>query len=202
MQQGRLVIFCDLDDIWADFCGAWHKIAKNLGMEDIPAYKAADRHTHTKWMLEDQYAMRKEDIKRLYWEIADTEEFWAQLGLVPSVTLYDIHTIHRISEKHILYFVTARFPVVGRSTYHQTVYWINTRMLPFGPGSHNLVVTHKKRELAEILEPDVAIDDHPGYLKDYVDLGMKVFAPRAVFTDVPGVDRTGLQGFLDFCMDF
>jgi len=195
-----LTVISDLDDVWFDFSKVFCAMVETC----FPGCYKIDPSLRHHWSLENALDLSSIQTAHILCELKHTWNLWAHLTPIcrcfftPDDT--KLKRLSEVANRCALYFVTDRFQTAGDSVRTQTVRAIN-RELMIPQRNINIIVGSNKKEIAKALNAKVAIDDKPEHLKDYLSLNMAVFAPPRVFTQIRGVDQSGIDGFLDTCLD-
>jgi uncharacterized protein len=185
MTDNRRVIGVDVDDVLADFMGAFSVLAnKRYG---VPL---GTRPVDWDW---SNYKLTTEQIDQLWADCRATKNFWYELGKEEGTN--SLPTAH---SKDLLYYITNRFPTEGLAPEIQTaafLHWHFTLAYP------TVIVAANKGEIAKALGLTHFIDDRPKNCLDVLHMhqGCKVYIKTATHNTTfehPKIER--VDSFDDF----
>ena len=143
----RLNIGLDVDDVLADFQGAFVTLARTMYDKPAPDYKPTDWAWSTSGLSQEEISGVWEQIKR-------TRNFWENLRVVDGA---GCNALLKLAS-HRLFFITARVPTAGHHEEDQTAMFLRNN---FNLDFPTVVVTADKGPIAAALQLDYYIDDRP-----------------------------------------
>ena len=143
----RLNIGLDVDDVLADFQGAFVRLARTMYDKPAPDYKPTD------WAWSTS-GLSQEEINGVWEQIKRTRNFWENLRRSEGA---GCNTLLKLAS-HRLFFITARVPTAGHHEEDQTAMFLRNN---FNLDFPTVVVTADKGPIAAVLQLDYYIDDRP-----------------------------------------
>jgi hypothetical protein len=148
IEKRRIVVGCDLDDVLAAFMPRFIDMARAAGFGPDNDRMPID------WAWSNMgWTKEQEDI--LWQQLADTEDFWTCIGVMPHV---DRDLVMKLWEKTVMYFPTARAQSKGHDVGVQSASWLRWQ---FGILFPTVIVSNEKGPLAAALKYDYFLDDRP-----------------------------------------
>ena len=162
----RQVVLFDIDGVLADFVKGFTTLASRM-FEGVPITETVNQ---PKW---DGFpGMTDKQIAAVWAEIDTGRPFWSELE--PMATEYELERIDQLTSFADVYFTTARR---GEGALFQTKAWLHDRAI-WNP---NIILVHKKGEVAKALNATFMIDDKAG---------------NAVYAEYHNKDRWDFQSYV------
>jgi uncharacterized HAD superfamily protein len=155
MLPSRLVVFCDIDGVLADFYTSFSMLAHHFYGTPIFSNDDCYERSPLKQLLP------KKSYQRL-WRYIDThQEWWLTIPRLPRITQAETDRLRQALHEHQWYFVTSR---TGDQVVAYTKVWLFRN---FGLLFPHVILAQDKGIMAARLQADVAIDDTIEILEQY-----------------------------------